>query len=55
MVKVLLEWEILDVDQVNDIMNGDELCLLCNGVLVKKLFLDNNCFGDVLFNVIVLV
>lgn len=33
MIVVLFEWEIIDVDQVNDIMDGKLLCLLCYGLI----------------------
>jgi cell division protease FtsH len=47
MAKALLEWETLDADQVNDIMNGDEPRPPRNGVPVKKSSSDNNRPGDV--------
>ncbi|MBP1315725.1 ATP-dependent zinc metalloprotease FtsH [Herbaspirillum sp. WGmk3] len=47
MAKALLEWETLDADQVNDIMNGDEPRPPRNGVPVKKSPSDNNRSGDV--------
>ncbi|WP_145606504.1 ATP-dependent zinc metalloprotease FtsH [Herbaspirillum huttiense] len=47
MAKALLEWETLDADQVNDIMNGDEPRPPRNGVPAKKSSSDNNRSGDV--------
>lgn len=47
MAKALLEWETLDADQVNDIMNGDEPRPPRNGVPAKKSPSDNNRSGDV--------
>jgi len=47
MAKALLEWETLDADQVNDIMNGDEPRPPRNGVPAKKSSSDNNRPGDV--------
>ncbi|NUU01037.1 ATP-dependent zinc metalloprotease FtsH [Herbaspirillum robiniae] len=47
MAKALLEWETLDADQVNDIMNGDEPRPPRNGVPAKKSSSDNNRPGDI--------
>ncbi|MBG7619707.1 ATP-dependent zinc metalloprotease FtsH [Herbaspirillum sp. AP02] len=47
MAKALLDWETLDADQVNDIMNGDEPRPPRNGVPAKKSSSDNNRSGDV--------
>jgi cell division protease FtsH len=47
MAKALLEWETLDADQLNDIMNGDEPRPPRNGVPAKKSSSDNNRSGDV--------
>nr|WP_216667286.1 ATP-dependent zinc metalloprotease FtsH [Herbaspirillum rubrisubalbicans] len=47
MAKALLEWETLDADQVNDIMNGDEPRPPRNGTPTKKSSSDNNRSGDV--------
>ncbi|MBV8623477.1 MAG: ATP-dependent zinc metalloprotease FtsH [Herbaspirillum sp.] len=47
MAKALLEWETLDADQVNDIMNGDEPRPPRNGTPAKKSSSDNNRSGDV--------
>jgi cell division protease FtsH len=47
MAKALLEWETIDADQVNDIMNGDEPRPPRNGVPAKKSSSDNNRSGDV--------
>ncbi|EIJ46548.1 ATP-dependent Zn metallopeptidase [Herbaspirillum sp. GW103] len=47
MAKALLEWETLDADQVNDIMNGDEPRPPRNGTPVKKSPSDGNRSGDV--------
>ncbi|MBO9537669.1 ATP-dependent zinc metalloprotease FtsH [Herbaspirillum sp.] len=47
MAKALLEWETLDADQVNDIMNGDEPRPPRNGVPAKKSPSDTNRPGDI--------
>ncbi|WP_050468117.1 ATP-dependent zinc metalloprotease FtsH [Herbaspirillum chlorophenolicum] len=47
MAQALLEWETLDADQINDIMNGDEPRPPRNGVPAKKSSSDNNRPGDV--------
>ncbi|TWC71143.1 ATP-dependent zinc metalloprotease FtsH [Herbaspirillum sp. SJZ099] len=47
MAQALLEWETLDADQINDIMNGDEPRPPRNGVPAKKSSSDNNRPGDI--------
>lgn len=45
MTRALLEWETLDADQVNDIMEGNEPRLPKNGVPAKRASSDNSSGG----------